>query len=205
MSSRPLRIFGHALSHISIEEDADPLYNTISRHAPVRFSKRKLDIGLAYDLSNECENSDRLHCDWSHIPVSGKLKSNPREKNHNSTSYDILRYTREVFGAQDTRRFVLGFTLCGSKMRLWEFDRLGRVASESFDVNKDGRMFVSAVLGFLWMSEEELGFDPTIVKEDSKRCTEIRRDGQVERLCLRELMERKRSVAGRELFTGKAA
>jgi hypothetical protein len=52
-----------------------------------------------------------------------------------------------VFGTQDTCRFVLGFTLCGSIMRLWEFDRLGGVGSQLFKVNKDGQMFVSAVLG----------------------------------------------------------
>jgi hypothetical protein len=71
------------------------------------------------------------------------------------------------------------------------------VASKSFDVNKDGQMFVSAILGFLWMNEEELGFDPTIVEEDGKRYTEIWRNGQVERLCLEELMKRQRSAVGR--------
>ncbi|KAJ9641091.1 hypothetical protein H2199_005759 [Coniosporium tulheliwenetii] len=135
---------------------------------PGSVSKRKLDVSLAYDPSNERENSNRLHCNWSHILVPGELKSNPREDNHSSTWFDLLRYAREVFGAQDTRRYVLGFTLCGSKMRLWEFDRLGGVASGSFDVNRDGQMFVSAILGFLWMDEEELGFDSTVVEEGVK-------------------------------------
>jgi Fungal protein kinase len=58
-------------------------------------------------------------------------------------------------------------------------------------------MFVSAILGFLWMNEEELGFDPTIVEEDGKRYTEIWRNGQVERLCLEELMKQQRSAVGR--------
>jgi len=47
-------------------------------------------------------------------------------------------------------------------MRLWEFDRLGGVGSQPFEVNKDGQMFVSAVLGYLWMNKEELGFDATV-------------------------------------------
>jgi hypothetical protein len=54
-----------------------------------------------------------------------------------------------VFAAQDSRRLVLGFTLCKSLMRLYEFDQLGGIASEQFDINKDGLQFVSAVLGFL--------------------------------------------------------
>lgn len=57
-------------------------------------------------------------------------------------------------------------------------------------------MFVSVILGYLWMSEEELGFDPTIM-EDNGRHTHIRRNGHTERLCLEGLMKRQRSVAGR--------
>ncbi|KAF2804372.1 serine/threonine-protein kinase Sgk2 [Mytilinidion resinicola] len=163
---------------------------------PGSVSKRKLDVGLAYNSSNELEESDRQSYDWSHILIPGELKSNPREDNYNSTWLDLVRYAREIFSAQDTRRFVLGFTLCGSIMRLWEFDRLGVVGSTPFDINKDGEIFASIILGYLWMSEEELGFDPTIVEDDG-RYTHIQRDGQVERLCVEELMKRQRSVAGR--------
>src|SRR3954454_15152844 len=74
-------------------------------------------------------------------------------------------YAREVLTAQDTRRFVIGFTLCGSIMRLWEFDRLGGIASSSFDINTQGLQFVSAMLGYLWMNNEQLGFDPTISED----------------------------------------
>ncbi|KAF2179337.1 hypothetical protein K469DRAFT_799086 [Zopfia rhizophila CBS 207.26] len=81
-------------------------------------------------------------------------------------------------------------------MRLWEFNRLGVVGSTPFDVNKDGQMLVSAILGYLWMSEEELGFDSTIL-DDGGRYTQIQRDGRIERLGLEELMKRQRSVAGR--------
>jgi hypothetical protein len=132
----------------------------------------------------------------THILIPGELKSNLREDNYSSTWLDLLRYTREIFSAQDTRRFVLGFTLCGSIMRVWEFDRLGVIGSTPFDINKDGQMFVSMILGYLWMSEEELGFDTTIV-EDGKRYAHIQRNGQMERLFLEELIKRQRSVAGR--------
>ncbi|PVH90320.1 hypothetical protein DM02DRAFT_647610 [Periconia macrospinosa] len=169
---------------------------TPNKPVPGSVSKRKLDVGLAYNSNNELEDSDNKRYDWSHILIPGELKSNAREDNHNSTWLDLLRYAREIFNAQDTRRFVLGFTLCGSMMRLWEFDRLGAIGSTAFDINKDGEMFVSVVLGYLWMSEEELGFDPTIM-EDNGRYTDIQRNGQKERIYLEELMKRQRSVAGR--------
>jgi hypothetical protein len=169
---------------------------TPNKPVPGSVSKRKLDVGLAYNSNIELEDGDDQRYDWSHILIPGELKSNAREDNHNSTWLDLLRYAREVFSAQDTRRFVLGFTLCGSMMRLWEFDRLGAIGSMAFDINENGKMFVSVILGYLWMSEEELGFDPTIMEENGRH-TDIQRNGQTERLYLEEVMKRQRSVAGR--------
>ncbi|KAL8383682.1 hypothetical protein RB595_010739 [Gaeumannomyces hyphopodioides] len=123
---------------------------------------RKLDVGLMDDPNAE-KNSK---CHWSQILVLGELKSNRFADTTFEAGLDLGRHARKVFAAQDTRRFVLGFTLCGFFMRLWEFDRLGAIASNSFDINENGLQFISTIFGFLWMNEEELGFDPTIVKED---------------------------------------
>lgn len=129
--------------------------------------------------------------------VPGELKSNPLADKASKAWLDLGTYAREVLAAQDSRRFVLGFTLCGSLMRIWEFDRLGGIASEHFDVNEDGPQFVSTILGFLWMSEEELGFDPTFMTANDKRFIEIQRDGSTERLVIDEVMQRARCIAGR--------
>lgn len=136
-------------------------------------------------------------CHWSQIIVPGELKSNPSLDTASKAGLDLGRYVREVLATQDTRRFVLGFTICGSIMRLWEFDRAGGIASAPFNINKDGLQFVSAVLGFLWMNSEQLGFDPTIVESDGIKYMEITRDGQKERLTLDTLMRRAPCVAGR--------
>ena len=82
---------------------------------------RKLDVGFVIDPK---ATQDPV-CHWSQILVAGELKSNPQVDTLSKTWLDLGRYCREVLAAQDTRRFVLGFTLCGSVMRLWEFDRLG--------------------------------------------------------------------------------
>jgi hypothetical protein len=108
-------------------------------------ANRKLDIGFVDDpnagVDSKCRRSDIL--------IPGELKSNASADKASQTWFDLGRYAREVLAAQDSRRFVLGFTLCGPLMRLWEFDRLGGIASEQFDINKDGLQFVSAMLGFL--------------------------------------------------------
>ncbi|KAB2569172.1 hypothetical protein DBV05_g12152 [Lasiodiplodia theobromae] len=156
---------------------------------------RKLDIGIARRTPDE-PYDDSAPCNWSQILIPGELKSNPVKDNHNDTWLDIARYAREVFAAQDTRRFVLGFTLCGSNMRLWEFDRLGCVGSTSFNIHTDGHKFVSVILGCLWMNDEELGFDPTIVEDDG-RWLEIQRGDKLERIFLEEVIKPQRSIAGR--------
>jgi hypothetical protein len=169
---------------------------TPNKPIPGSISKRKLDVGIAYNADNEPEERHRQSYEWSHILVPGELKSNPREDNHSNTWLDLVRYAREIFSAQDTRRFVLGFTLCGPIMRLWEFDRLGVVGSTPFDINQEGETFIMVILGILWMSEEELGFDPTIMEGDG-RYMQIRRNGGMERIQLEARMRHQRSLAGR--------
>ncbi|WVO13166.1 hypothetical protein L204_100778 [Cryptococcus depauperatus] len=156
-------------------------------------SERKLDIGFVSD--REAGRDTRYH--WSEILVPGELKSNPLADTNSKAWLDLGRYAREVLSAQDTRRFVLGFTLCGSLMRVWEFDRLGGIASEQFDINKQGEQFVSTILGFLWMNEKDLGFDPTIITCGDQRYIEIERNGQKERIIIKETMRRAQCVDGR--------
>ena len=162
--------------------------------------KRKIDVGYVNDPKARKDS----RCHWSQILVPGELKSNPSADIRSESWLDIGRYAREVLAAQDTRRFVLGFTICGSLMRVWMFDRLGGVASEQFDVNDDGLRLVSTILGFLWISEEDLGFDPTIMTAGDQRFIEIERNGSTERLIIDEVMRRARCIAGRATTCWKA-
>ncbi|KAL6807586.1 hypothetical protein GGI42DRAFT_351039 [Trichoderma sp. SZMC 28013] len=166
-------------------------------------AQRKLDVGFVKDQSA----GEKPRHTWSQILVPGELKSNPSDDKPSGAWVDLGRYAREVLAVQDTRRYVLGFTLCGSLMRVWEFDRLGAIASEEFDINKDdetGLRFVSTILGFLWMDEEQLGFDPTIISEGDKQIVTIQRDGKTERLILDELIKRAPCVSGRATTCWKA-
>jgi hypothetical protein len=163
-------------------------------------AKRKLDIGFVDD-SHAGEDSK---CHWSQILVPGELKRNPSADIASDAWLDLGRYAREVLAAQDTRRFVLGFTLCGPLMRLWQFDRLGGIASSQFNIHDDPLQFVSTVLAFLQMDKEQLGFDPTIISVKGKRYIEIERDGQRERLIIDEVIRRAPCIAGRATTCWKA-
>ncbi|KAE8151793.1 hypothetical protein BDV25DRAFT_171141 [Aspergillus avenaceus] len=162
---------------------------------------RKLDIAI---VSSSETIPGQIPC-WSRILVPGVLKSNPDADTISKTWYDLGRYVRNVFTTQDTRQFVLGFTLCGSIMRLWEFDRLGATASEPFDVNKEGTKFISVMTGYLFMDDEQLGYDPTIMcASDGTRSIELIRYGRRERLILDEVIRRSSCVVGRATTCWKA-
>lgn len=81
-------------------------------------------------------------------------------------------------------------------MRLWHFDRSGASGS-SFDINQDGLAFIRVMLGYYFMTDEQLGLDPTIQGPEEKRYVEISRDGQVERLILTKLIKRQAAIVAR--------
>ena len=62
----------------------------------------------------------------------------------------------------------------------------------------------TTILGFLWMGEEQLGFDSTVVTADDKRFIEIERNDLTERLIIDEVMTRAPCVAGRATTCWKA-
>ncbi|THV43834.1 hypothetical protein BGAL_0875g00010 [Botrytis galanthina] len=125
-------------------------------------AKRKLDIFLtpANAVLPQGEH------DWSSVLVIGEHKKNPDEDGSLETLVQLAGYAREVFGSQPERRFVPGFTICGSMMRLWMFDRSGSYNSEKFDVHKEPERFIMVIAGYTLMTAAELGLN-TFVKHDS--------------------------------------
>ncbi|UKZ79444.1 hypothetical protein TrVFT333_007199 [Trichoderma virens FT-333] len=165
-------------------------------------AKRMMDIGYVGIVDGD-EAVDFKH-HWSHVMIVGELKSSPGTDNRSGCWLHVARYAREVLAAQANRRFVLGFSLCGSLMRLWAFDRLGGIASERFDVNQNPLEFISSVLGFVMMNDEQLGYDPTIIKSGTQQYIEVRHDGQAERFILDKLIFRQACIVGRATTCWKA-
>jgi hypothetical protein len=122
---------------------------------------RKLDIFLTYaDVA--LPNSEH---DWSNVLVIGEHKQNPDEDRSAKTLVQLAGYAREVFGSQPERRFIPGFTICGSIMRLWVFDRSGPYNSEKFDIHKEPERFITVIAGYTLMTDAELGLN-TFIKRD---------------------------------------
>lgn len=123
---------------------------------------RKLDIFLSPPIMSDSFNGH----DWSQVLVIGEHKQNPGEDTSTKTLVQLAGYAREVFGSQPDRRFVPGFTICGSLMRLWIFDRSGSYCSEAFDIHKEPERFVTVIAGYALMSDAELGLN-TFIKSDN--------------------------------------
>jgi len=165
--------------------------------------KRKMDVGITArhgqskgDEDGVEEKSNTPISNWAEILVTGELKSNPVQDGQTPAWLDLATYAREVFRTQD-RRFVLGFTLCGSMMRLWQFDRSGSSGSSSFNINEDGFKFIHVMLGYCLMNDTQLGLDPTIQQADGKRYMEITRNYKIERLILTEDIKKQAVIVGR--------
>ncbi|KAA1097608.1 hypothetical protein PGT21_013148 [Puccinia graminis f. sp. tritici] len=135
---------------------------------PTRFSegvdaKRMLDGAImSRHFNNENDIRDVL------VPV--ELKKNNTEARY--AALCLAKHVCEVFEAQPTRSFVIGLTLCGTSMQLWQFDRSGAIGSESFDVkaNKGNlEKFLTIMLSLLTCDEQTLGFDPTFIEVQGPR------------------------------------
>ncbi|KAG9242164.1 hypothetical protein BJ878DRAFT_536067 [Calycina marina] len=107
-----------------------------------------------------------------------KHKQNPDEDRSAKTLVQLAGYAREVFGSQPERRFVPGFTICGSVMRLWLFDRSGPYNSEKFDIHKEPERFVKVLAGYAMMSDAELGLN-TFIKCDGNGKYIVTRDVRI--------------------------
>ncbi|KIO23497.1 hypothetical protein M407DRAFT_62150, partial [Tulasnella calospora MUT 4182] len=59
-------------------------------------------------------------------------------------------------------RFVSQITIEDSKMTVWYFSRSHSAKSPASDFTKDPREYIRVMLSFLFATEEELGYDPTI-------------------------------------------
>ncbi|KAG6099805.1 hypothetical protein E4U30_006001 [Claviceps sp. LM220 group G6] len=138
--------------------------------------KQELNVGFVDASYPKCGLDDGNH-PWPQILAPGRLKRKPGTDSAEEAWRDLAVCAGKILLAQTTRRFVVGFTICGTLMRVWVFDRLGSIASQQIDVNKEPIQFINVMLGFLWMSEADLGFDPTIQEIDGQSFIEIERKG----------------------------
>ncbi|KAA8895962.1 hypothetical protein FN846DRAFT_921955 [Sphaerosporella brunnea] len=100
---------------------------------------------------------------WLDVRIVGELKSNPAKSNLDDTILQVANYAREVFGCQPNRRWVPAFTLCGSDLRVWRFDRAGACGSSLINIHDEPGQFLATITSYATMSAADVGFDPSIL------------------------------------------
>ncbi|KAI1205533.1 FunK1 protein kinase [Annulohypoxylon truncatum] len=93
---------------------------------------------------------------WDHVQVIGQFYR------RGGVSYQdgllrLCRSAHQVFASQPTRLFLHGFYIRGSLIELWVFDRSGLYCSDLFDMQKDFIQFLSIILSYQRMTDQELG------------------------------------------------
>lgn len=109
------------------------------------------------------ESSDSEH-NWKDIMVIGELKASHND-GVKKPLVQLARYARDLFACQPTRRFLHAFTICGSRMEVWVFDRAGCYSPGPFNIHEHPKRFIRVLTGYIMMSEDELGID-TFIRRD---------------------------------------
>lgn len=103
--------------------------------------------------------SPSLACDagtrWGHVQVVGQFYQRGSVCYQNGR-LSLCRSANQVFASQPTRLFLHGFYTRGSLIELWVFDRSGLYSSRVFDVQKESTQFLSVILSYQRMTDQEL-------------------------------------------------
>ncbi|KGQ02071.1 hypothetical protein PAAG_11252 [Paracoccidioides lutzii Pb01] len=140
-------------------------YTTVSK-ADLTGSKMEQQVNLLLQARGGSLSLNKHN--WRDILVIDELKKSKKEIRTKATLLQISCCVHEVFAAQPTRRFIHAFTVCGTKMEVWVFDRSGPYSSGIIDVYTDSKWFFQVLVGYTMMSDEELGLDIFIARNGNK-------------------------------------
>lgn len=111
----------------------------------------------------------------------------------------LCRSANQVFAKQPTRLFLHGFYVRGSLIELWVFDRSGLYCSDLFDIHKEFIQFLSIILSYQRMTDQDLGKSNII--ETDKGGSYVILDGAA-RPSLGKLYLESQPIASRQTLVG---
>ncbi|KND90070.1 hypothetical protein TOPH_05277 [Tolypocladium ophioglossoides CBS 100239] len=110
----------------------------------------------------------------------------------------LTRHVRSVFADQPMRRFVHAFTIKGTTMELWIFDRSGPYSSGEFDIHREPKKFARALVAYATMGDDAMGLDLSIEwKKGHRYFTAEDVKGNNKQVELNTLLVRQRAVVCR--------
>ncbi|UPK91911.1 hypothetical protein LCI18_002846 [Fusarium solani-melongenae] len=124
------------------------------------------DDGARLLLTMPTSPASNVQTRWDHVQVVGQFY------HRGCVCYQdgllrLCRSAHQVFASQPTRLFLHGFYIRGSLIELWAFDRSGLYCSDVFDIQKDFIRFLSIILSYQRMTDQDLGKINTIETDKS--------------------------------------
>ncbi|KAG6091945.1 hypothetical protein E4U30_006127 [Claviceps sp. LM220 group G6] len=126
--------------------------------------QRQLDIFVKMTNSAEAHESGGKHL-WQGVLVVSEFKRAAKQS-FVTLFKQLSSAVRNVFAWQPTRLFVHSFTLTGSDLEPWVFDRSGAYGGKKFNIHMEPEKFFQVLCGYLMMSDDELGLNTFTKKQD---------------------------------------
>jgi hypothetical protein len=138
-------------------------------------------LGLQYqhtELFVKNKEVNTLRHDMADILVIGRLDKTDQDNASVSTNLSepdpwqkeftqLAYYVRDHFVVQPFRLFFPAFLLSGAELQMFIFDRSGAYSSTIIKMSDDPECFIMAMLGYLLMTQEELGANiPSVGYQD---------------------------------------
>ena len=180
----------------ALEKDAmpDARYKLHSTRTSNEFKERKGQM----DIFFQKPKLGRREVKYKHVLVVGEHKRSEKSADFKSCILQLSRYVRDIFADQPMRRFVHAFTIRGTTMELWVFDRSGAYSSGEFNIHDEPDKVARAIVAYATMDDAAMGLDTSIRLNERHRYVTARnteeQDIQVE---LNTLLVRQRAIVCR--------
>lgn len=102
------------------------------------------------------EAANSAQAGWADVRVVGQFYQHPSSE-YRDGFLRLYSQARQVFSKQPTRLFLHGFYLRGPFLELWVFDRSGAISGDVIHVRDSYLRFLSVLVGYRLMTDEELG------------------------------------------------
>lgn len=109
---------------------------------------------LSYVLLRD--TNSKSDCCWGNTQIIGEFCDNVSSNDIEVLS-SLFARARKTFASQPTRLFLHGFSIIGSLMELWIFDRAGVYSCQPIDIQKEPNRFITIIAGYSQMVYAELG------------------------------------------------
>ncbi|KAG6149295.1 hypothetical protein E4U37_006907 [Claviceps purpurea] len=144
-----------------LKPDRTAYYRSDQKNQIGPMDKRQVDLFVKMKT-----NGGKEHC-WADLLFVAEFKS-CHKADTKGLFLQLSSTVRNVFASQPTRRFVHAFTLSGTDLRAWVFDRSGAYSGTKFNIHEDPERFFRMLCGYVMMSDDELGLDTFTQLKDGK-------------------------------------